>query len=339
MDAPNKSEGLGFSDDGEALGSTPFRERAVQEQKLREELLSRGTPGLQKKSPARGAESISQNPNEVKEYLRDLSSVLVTQGRNLTSFLTEQALIKDEEAEETEETEVRQASSPPIEWKGKSLESAQHSIADAVFSQLEAKRHKPKIRKLDTVVIKDIEGFGKPSVKRSEWQSRWSPGPRTPTKIEDSLPVQEVGIQDDLPMLDSVEESKDHPLASRGNSVDLVSDGSDQSSEKSAADTIEPLTITKLKLLLGPFMSQNGINFGAGSWRTIQDLSVTLMQEMSRKLSEDHGKIVVNRQNILKMLELYEIVPLNATNEDLFELCSRYLPLENLNELEMALFL
>ncbi|SJM87011.1 uncharacterized protein ZBIST_3200 [Zygosaccharomyces bailii] len=340
MDTPSKSSRTSSSEDG-ALESTPFRERALQEQKLREELLLSETPGLQRRTPARHLETISRKPSEVKEYLRDLSSVLVSQGRNLTSFLTEQASIKDEtetqtdieKPPDTKDKLTRQAaintSSDP--FGSTSPEKPHHSIADTVFLQLETKRHKRKIRKIDDVVITDIvkpEGL-------PESQADSQSDPKTPTEAGSSLSVPELPFQDEPPTLDVLEESVEP------RQVREVIPGSDESSYNSeglAPEEIEPLTITKLKLALGLFMNQNDIKFGPGAWRALQDSSTALMRELAKKFSQDSGRLVVDRQNLLNTLQLYEIIPFNATNEELFELCTQYLPLERLNELEMALF-
>ncbi|AQZ16869.1 CNN1 (YFR046C) [Zygosaccharomyces parabailii] len=341
MDTPSKSSRTGSLDDG-ALESTPFRERALQEQKLREELLFSETPGLQRRTPARHLETISRKPSEVKEYLRDLSSVLVSQGRNLTSFLTEQASIKDEtesqadiekppdiKDELTQEAVVKKSSDP---FGSASPEKPHHSIADTVFLQLETKRHKPKIRKIDDVVIKDIvKPAGLP-----ESQADSLSDPKTPKEGGSSLSVPELPFQEELPIQDVLEESV------QPRQVHEVIPGSDESSysgEDLAPEEIEPLTITKLKLALGLFMNQNDIKFGPGAWRTLQDSSTKLMRELAKKFSQDGGRLVVDRQNLLNTLQLYEIIPFNASNEELFELCTKYLPLERLNELEMALFL
>lgn len=335
MDTPSKCGRTGSLGEG-ALESTPFRERALQEQKLREELLLSETPGLQRRTPARHLETISRKPSEVKEYLRDLSSVLVSQGRNLTSFLTEQASIKDEtetqtpdiKDETTREALIKQSSDP---FDPTSPEKPHHSIADTVFSQLETKRHKPKIRKIDDVVIKDIV---KPE-EQPERQAELLSDPKTPTEVGSSLSVPELPFQDELPTQDVLKESV------QPRQVREVIPGSDESSDSGedlAPEEVEPLTITKLKLALGLFMNQNDIKFGPGAWRTLQDSSTALMRELAKKFSQDGGRLVVDRQNLLNTLQLYEIIPFNASNEELFELCTKYLPLERLNELEMDLF-
>lgn len=320
MDTPRR-----FKDpDSDSLATTPFRERALQEQKLKEELLLSGTPGWRKKSPERNVDTVSKNPSEVKKYLRDLSSVLASQGRNLTSYLAEQASTQEEQTD----SEIKlspQALSP--------LKS-HRSIAESVFSQLESTVQRPKIRKIDNVVIRDVE---RPLVQ--EDQLSWletSPIPsiRGPSNVEAGLPVQELGYEEGAIEQDGLEPSQQvSPKIESPQSLE-----SDRSSVGSEPEMIEPLNITRLKHFFNQFMDQNGIKLGSGSWRSLQDASMKLTETLAKDFLEDN-RIVMDRQNILKTLGRFEIVPQGATNDDLFELCCKYLPLEELNELEMALFL
>ncbi|GCF00237.1 hypothetical protein ZYGM_002814 [Zygosaccharomyces mellis] len=312
------------------VATTPFRERALQEQRLKEELLSSATSGWRERSPKKRVDGISKDPNEVKDYLRDLSSVLVSQGRNLTSVLTERASTQEDQTD----TEVK---SPP---KQLTSQKSQHSIAETVLSQLESGIQRPKIRKIDGLVIRDIERASFPENYPLERQTSSPATLKSPFSVDENIPVQENALQDEVPVETGLDPA--HQVAApSGSPADFgspLSIESDQSSIESEPETVDPLNIVHLKHSLGQFISANGIRLGQGSWRTLQDTSVSMVERLANYFIEDE-KIVIDRQSILKMLEQLEIMPLRANNDDIFEMCCKYLPLEELNELEMALFL
>ncbi|CAR31079.1 hypothetical protein ZYGR_0P03850 [Zygosaccharomyces rouxii] len=321
MDTPKR-----FNDPGsDFLATTPFRERALQEQRLKEELLSSATPGWRRKSPERHVDAISKDPSEVKEYLRDLSSVLVSQGRNLTSFLAEQVSTQDDQAD----TEIKSSPKEPTPQK------PHYSIAESVLSQLESGIRKPKIRKIDGLVIKDKARTPFQEDHLPERQMSLQESVRSPSVVEESIPIPEDDYEDEPLVENGLDPS---PLASAPIESPQGFE-SDQSSVDSEPETVDPLNITRLKHSLGQFMNENDIKLGQGSWRSLQDASVTLVERLAKHFTEEDRKIVLDRQSILKMLEQFEIVPLRATNDDIFEMCCKYLPLEDLNELEMGLFL
>ncbi|GAV54651.1 hypothetical protein ZYGR_0AN01190 [Zygosaccharomyces rouxii] len=327
MDTPKRFEDT----DSDFLATTPFRERALQEQRLKEELLSSATPGWRRRSPEKRVDAISKDPNEVKEYLRDLSSVLVSQGRNLTSFLTEQASTQDGQTD----TDIRSSR------KETTPQKPHRSFAESVLSQLESGVRKPKIRKIDGLVIRDIGRTPSQGDHALERQTNSPASIRSPSLVEESVPLQEHIFQDEPPVENGLDSS--HQVsAPSGSPQDFGSPQSfesDQSSIDSEPDTMDPLNISRLKHSLGQFMNENGIKLGQGSWRALQDASVTMVERLAKHFTEENQKIVIDRQSVLKMLEQFEILPLKATNDDIFEVCCKYLPLEELNELEMGLFL
>lgn len=328
MDTPKRFKG---SDD-DFLATTPFRERALREQRLKEELLSSATPGWRRRrSPEKQTADISKDHNEVKEYLRDLSSVLASQGRNLTSFLAEEASTK------SDETDIRIKSSP----KELTPPKPQHSVAESVLSQLYSDVRKPKVRKIDGLVIRDVE---RESLQEDDLLGRQSSLPEpvgSPSFMVESVPIEDEDPQNEPPVENGPDPSQMVSVPG-GSPEDLGSPQSFESDEDSIEtepETVDLLSVSRLKQSLSQFLSENDIKLGQGSWRALQDASVTMVERLSNYFNEEDHKLVIDRQNILKMLERFEIVPLKATNDDIFEMCCKYLPLEELNELEMGLFL
>ncbi|CCC70878.1 hypothetical protein NCAS_0F03940 [Naumovozyma castellii] len=90
MNTPKKNNDS-YSDSSELI--TPFKERALEEQKIKEQLVLSATPGLRRRLEMESnLEPLQNDRDEVKSYLRDLSSALVSQGRNLTKLLNEEVV-------------------------------------------------------------------------------------------------------------------------------------------------------------------------------------------------------------------------------------------------------
>ncbi|CCD23656.1 centromere-binding protein CNN1 NDAI_0B06250 [Naumovozyma dairenensis CBS 421] len=78
---------------------TPFKERALEEQRIKEQLLLSATPGLRRRLEIQSTfEPLATDPNEIKSYLRDLSSALLSQGKNLTKLLNEEVVSIDDKS-------------------------------------------------------------------------------------------------------------------------------------------------------------------------------------------------------------------------------------------------
>lgn len=308
MRTPKKSEDI--KSEGSPL-RTPFHERAIEEQRLKEELLLTSTPGLKKK-PAYFNETkiITNDPADVRSYFRDLSSVLVSQNKkDLTSRLAEEGGLSYFD----EKTEIP---SSVDKEENLSMLGQASSLMERVFENLQPTEFRSKSRKvIRPVVIKDVELL--------------------PYKAVSEEPSFDI-IDTDTPVIESkLEDDARKPITEEG----MLSDYEESISMDTDPEEIDPLPMTKLKKSMHLFMAQNNIVFDKKSWPFLQKASELLIEKISEELMDDEKRLVPDRQNILEVFEGYEILPEHATNEELFELCCKYLPLEDLNILEMSLFL
>lgn len=90
---------------GDSVILTPFKERALEEQRRRDSLILSLTPGLRRRNEVQASVAPLNNDKiEVRTYLRDLSSALASRdgGRNLTQALlsTSGAAAEEEDMEE-----------------------------------------------------------------------------------------------------------------------------------------------------------------------------------------------------------------------------------------------
>ncbi|CCF60088.1 hypothetical protein KAFR_0J00200 [Kazachstania africana CBS 2517] len=104
---PDQHGGSNYSFANNSTIITPFKERALEEQRLKEALLLSVTPGLKRRLEIQASiEPLHNDPFEIRSYLRDLSSAIITQGsKNLYSKL-------DEERQHDKEDELNEAISP-----------------------------------------------------------------------------------------------------------------------------------------------------------------------------------------------------------------------------------
>lgn len=309
MDTPNKL--TNERSEGSAT-RTPFGEKAVEELQWKEELLLSATPGLKRKTQvAHMIGRVGSDPDDLKAYLRDLSSVLVSQEkRNLTSYLVE-ATGSPQDHDLREQTDA-------------------HSLSKFVFSQLHNTGFRSKARKVGQISIRDTQ-LHSPLERNSsladatDYTVNEIPSPtleyHEPILSPPTLSTDVAGLQ---------EES--------GNNHTDTSSHSDSTSDSDSV-VLEPLPMGQLKRSLRPFMALNNIILNKNSWRVLQNASDTLLERLGQGLTDENNRMIPDRQNILNVFERYEVIPNHATNDDLFELCGRYLPLEDLNSLEMSLFL
>lgn len=311
MNTPTKSGGDRSRTPG---ATTPFRERAIEERRLKDELLLSATPGLKRLSdPQSDHGMVTNNPEDVKSYLRDLSAVLALQDRkNLTQVLAnEEELPSDETSEYAGEEQ-------------ETVDESRNDLRGSVFSQLKLGEHRLKVRRiLEPIVIEDtditqenygnaVEVIDEPEPEPADVETQESSSPGGPV-VDEVIP-----------------EELDQPEP-------IVIDES--SFTDSEPEDVEPLPKFQMKQCLRSFIDTEGIELKTLSWAALQKASETLLKGMAAELLDEDKRIVPDRQNILHAFEKFKVVPKNSTNEALFEICCKYLTLEDLNDLEAALFL
>lgn len=310
------------------------------------------------------SQTLTTNPIEVRSYLRELSVVLASQAissdetsekENLE--LESMSIISNEE-----EKERHLVGNTSKDRTGEATKYGQAftSITDAVFSQLEPIRYNYKKRKVSSFIIKDIEQ--KVSLITSD-----SPKPNT---IDNNIPElfytghnmsddsstsihsrsddvtnefqQELYIDklnsDHIPILKKFMTENRMKEISIRELDDLIEENEEQEQIQSSLYQAKGLQPLQLRHMIRPYLLQDDILLVQSSWKYLQKLSGKLIDHITADLRDDYGKITLDRQHIIWLFERYNIINQSATNEELFELCRRYLPLEDLNELEIALF-
>ncbi|KAG0672323.1 hypothetical protein C6P45_003007 [Maudiozyma exigua] len=101
---------------------------------------------------------------------------------------------------------------------------------------------------------------------------------------------------------------------------------------------IKPLGIKKLQDIFQNFMRSNDIKIRDKTWKTIQDASSTIVQKMANDLDNGSGLLIPKRTKIIELLQKYQVIPLDATDSEIFAICSPYLTVEEMNELEIDWF-
>ena len=144
---------------------TPFRERALEEQRLKDEILIRSTPGYRKltSTSVKSHDILNKDPNEVRSFLQDLSQVLArkSQGNDTKANESRARNLIDEltyEENRIEEDKFLQSSG------GKTTDSSNDddtnagytSLSQTVFAQLQERDKGIKSRKIDPIVIQDL---------------------------------------------------------------------------------------------------------------------------------------------------------------------------------------
>lgn len=101
---------------------------------------------------------------------------------------------------------------------------------------------------------------------------------------------------------------------------------------------IKPLGIKKLQDMFQNFLTSNDIKLKDKTWKALQEVSSTIVRTMASDLDNGSGLIIPKRTKIIEMLQKYQVIPLDATDSEMFAICSSYLTVEEMNELEMVWF-
>lgn len=101
---------------------------------------------------------------------------------------------------------------------------------------------------------------------------------------------------------------------------------------------IKPIGIKKLQDMFQNFMKSNDIKIRDKTWKTMQDVSSTIVQKMANDFDNGSGLLIPKRTKIIELLQKYQVIPLDATDSEIFAICSPYLTVEEMNELEMDWF-
>lgn len=108
MDTRSPARSVMSLDPSESVILTPFKERALEEQRLRDNLILSLTPGLKRQPEVQASVApLNNDIFEIRSYLQDLSSALASRGaKNLTSqLLQSHSDVEDVEVQQNNESE------------------------------------------------------------------------------------------------------------------------------------------------------------------------------------------------------------------------------------------
>lgn len=164
MSTPRKAAGNNENTEVSEI-RTPFRERALEEQRLKDEVLIRNTPGYRKllSASTKSHDILNKDPNEVRSFLQDLSQVLArkSQGNDTTTNKTQARNLIDElayEESQPEENELLRSRSEKLTDNniGNETQPDYTSLSQTVFAKLQERDKGLKSRKIDPIIIQDV---------------------------------------------------------------------------------------------------------------------------------------------------------------------------------------
>ncbi|CAI4039326.1 hypothetical protein SMKI_07G3100 [Saccharomyces mikatae IFO 1815] len=342
---------------------TPFRERALEEQRLKDEILIRNTPGYRKllSTSTKSHDILNKDPNEVRNFLQDLSQVLArkSQGddtiarkvraRNLIDELTHEGNRIEQDGSlqgEGENTTDNNTSN--------GMQAGYTSLSQTIFSKLQEREKGLKSRKIDPIVIQDapmIENEDEMMVNLpnnindvSMDVLRASPGlagdATEDSQVDDPessfVMQQEERLPDSMP--NAEEDEKEEQAEKEEYSLLSASDEELDDFEGEPVrlnipavrhSSVKPLQIMDLKHLTRQFLSENEIILPNQTWSTIQEESLNIMDFLKQRIG------TLQKQDLVD-----SFIDMGIINnvDDMFELAHELLPLEFQSIIETYLF-
>lgn len=334
---------------------TPFRERALEEQRLREEFLLRSTPGWKSSGQTRNDTVLPKDPLELSTYLRELSTVLLEQKDRDEQFHESRKQHHQSLPPESRDNvfgardiQITESGIQPDEWKeddeegiGSNEPPPKASLSREIFSSLADNRVR-KVRKTnDGVELVILDTSNRPSELDSKTQN-----------FDRNVPPQ--GDKSDLSFLNNEDDNEFPEVVA---SEQIIDNGQKESSSpvEEMGDSpydhetsgnffieknVKPIRLSQLRHLVTPVINEDVFSLSNDSLRMLQQVSTEFIEKLSQDLKSlvARDTITLNRSLIITLLQKYNIVSDTPSNQELFELCCEYLPLEELNVLEIALF-
>ncbi|EDO15382.1 hypothetical protein Kpol_460p17 [Vanderwaltozyma polyspora DSM 70294] len=323
--------------------------------RIKNELLTRENNGNISKVELINYSPLRNDAGEVRSYLRDLSVALASQievvdtSDDKDDLKLESMSIITDESEPIKETSI--VDEQPVIPTG--------SITDTVFSKLAPIRYNYKKRKLSSFIIKDNGAEEEQSVgmepslllgddseiiheNNEDQEASLAMSP-----VISAIQEPEISFQEEPSMMHKMEQ-----LEARSNakletnrerqpdhSIDMDTMSLDRR-EQHYLDTFsqhqrEPL---QLRDMIRPFLTEHNVKLTNESWKYLEMISEPFLEEISNELTDEFGKISLDRQSIIILLQKYKLVSQECTNDELFNLCTQYFPLEDINSIELALF-
>ncbi|CAB4256226.1 similar to Saccharomyces cerevisiae YFR046C CNN1 Kinetochore protein of unknown function [Maudiozyma barnettii] len=240
------------------------------------------------------------------------------------------------------------------------------TLSQQILSRIPKQRSGAKIRKLEPVRIGGIMApsttnnidLRKDTVKNpfvTESHPRLEPEPELdpiPFNDKDKLETFDIDMEPSLPHIPESPESDTHknyisnPISKYEESPQREFnipdsphfENNDVFEEPTIQADIKPIGIRQLHDLFDNFLILSNIKLKNKSWKALQEASSQLLKQFTTNLDNGNGLIVPKRTKIIDMLQKYDVVSLNASESEIYRLCSPYLTIEEMNELEMEWF-
>lgn len=362
MSTPRKTAGENEDTEVSEI-RTPFRERALEEQRLKDEILIRNTPGYRKllSASTKSHDILNKDPDEVRSFLQDLSQVLArksqgndtktdkTQARNLIGELT----YEENRVEEDEFLQSRNENTTDNSINDET-QAGYTSLSQTVFAQLQERDKGLKSRKIDPIIIQDAPMTGHEDgsiVYSSDNANNISmdvldtlpgigmdqkdeppvrdPEPTSTTQQEEAL--SEVLPSDDKKEVEEEVENEEY-LLTNASDDDLDDIGNDPERLNIPAvrrSSVKPLQIMDLKHLTRQFLNENEIILPKQTWSTMQEESLNIMDFLKQRIG------TLQKQDLVD-----SFIDMGVINnvDDMFELAHELLPLELQSRIESYLF-
>ncbi|AGO13392.1 AaceriAFR256Cp [[Ashbya] aceris (nom. inval.)] len=287
---------------------TPVKENAEEKLRLREEAFLASTPGWQPHGTRRRIE-LARDPQQLRHYLRELSSVLVN--------VSESAVPSSAQAEPGTDAHA----GAPAGQGGKIARGAR--LAQDVFGNLPP-GYERKARRLNSSL---------PVVIQSASEASPDVMPEGDSDVLQDLPVGGPPAADGGTSSPQWYEQLDIGDISDAESEATVNEGSADLGRESRG-----LPLALLRRLVAPTVDRGGYHLRAQALERLQQVAAELAQSLGRDLRRVDGAVVVDRAALVRTFANHGVLGRTAGNMELFRLCQRYLPLEALNSMESALF-
>ncbi|CCK70042.1 centromere-binding protein CNN1 KNAG_0D02930 [Huiozyma naganishii CBS 8797] len=326
MNTPSKTRLL-TADASEVI--TPFKERALEEQRLRETLLLSLTPGLQRRVGYQDSlRPLQENPRDTRLFLRDLSLALEARDRrqNLASKLGDALKDTDDEDDQeqdqlreivqfsppgsprtsarsdqqTEEGDVESRMDEAVEPEVRTTESPKR-LSQLIFSQLKGLERATKVRKIEPINIADVD----PGSRNTQTNF----GPQTP--LHYSSQIGHDPVTDDNPA--SVGPNATTPSPE----TQIRHDDASLHYDDAAYEIPESVT---------PAFKHSP------AWNG----RVSVTPDSRKPMRGSHD--VPNWDGVIAYLSRYTTVPRDVSIRDVYELCCQYMTLEQMNKLDREWF-
>ncbi|AEY97940.1 FAFR256Cp [Eremothecium gossypii FDAG1] len=287
---------------------TPVKENAEEKRRLREEAFLASTPGWQPPSTRRRIE-LTRDPQKLRHYLRELSSVLVN--------VSESPVPSSAQAEPGTDAHAGN----PAGQGGKIARGAR--LAQDVFGNLPP-GYERKARRLNSSLPVVI-------------QSASEDAPAVTLEGEPDM-MQDLPAAGGPAAGAGTSSPQWYEQLDIGEMSEAESEASASERSAEAGSVARSLPLSLLRRLVGPTVDKGGYYLRAQALERVQQVAAELVQSLAQDLRRVDGAVVVDRSALVRIFANHGVLGGTAGNLELFRLCQRYLPLEVLNSMESALF-